>query len=73
MILKKKYQDINMENMEIYNLEELKLETITETNGGSFGYDVGWFLHWSFSGAFSGNNPEATAGAAVAYVKHYNP
>lgn len=35
-----------MENLIEFKVDELSSEILTNLNGGTFGYDAGWAIHW---------------------------
>ena len=52
------------------NLKELKIEEIKNINGGTFAYDLGWFLASGLSGQFSTSS--LTAMALIKRDLHYS-
>lgn len=52
------------------NLTKLNQKELTLINGGSFGYDIGWFLGNTIAGNFS--TIGGISGALADYAVHYS-
>jgi len=60
-----------MKNLENLNIQTLRNDELLKYNGGSLGFDIGWFIYWGIVSG-GGKNIPTMAEAFITYSLHYS-
>ncbi len=60
-----------MKNLENFNVQEINSTDLKKYNGGSFAFDIGWFIYWGVVSA-GGRDIPTMEEAFMVYSLHYS-